>query len=539
MRKKALFMRKSGVLILLSVLVLVFSCRKEIGKPFWDTQIIAPLVKGTLDINNLLPDSILQANADSSLKIVYNNNIYSLTMDTIFRIPDTTVFQKYSLPVQQTLAPGTSFLPNTITNTTYQLPDVELRTLIIKSGKVRYAIENKIHEIVDFVYSIPSATLNGTRFSISVSVPAAVGNTPGVFNQVYDLSGYTIDLTGQLHNQVNTIYTQSSITINPLATSSVVVNPQDSLVITNKFFDIIPYYAKGYFGQNTFNIGHAESNFSLFKRIVGGSLQLQNVNVNFKVENPIGMDARMNINYLKSINTRTNDSFTLNAPSLIGPAININRASENYPVDYPTYANFPLNSGNSNIIGFVDNLPDKLDYSLKIITNPLGNLSGSNDFIYSDKLLNVSMNMEIPLSLIANNLTLVDTLNLNVSSNNGTQNIHSGTITLFANNGFPFTASMQIYLLNDHNTAVDSIFGYTNTIDEAPINSSLRATSQKLTKIVIPMSESKMNALYATKKLAVKVKFNTSSQPSYIKIYSDYKLDVNLVGDINYTVHVQ
>ena len=147
--------------------------------------------------------------------------------------------------------------------------------------------------------------------------------------------------------------------------------------------------------------------------------------------------------------------------------------------------------------------------------------------------------MEIPLSLVATNLTLQDTLDLNISQTGGTQNIHEGTITLFANNGFPFDANVQMYLLNESNAITDSIFGYANTIVEAPINSALRVIGKKLTKITIPISESKMNLLYDTKKVVLKVKFNTSAQPQYIKIYSDYSIDVKLVGDFNYTIQLQ
>ncbi|MCE9537744.1 MAG: hypothetical protein K8R85_00785, partial [Bacteroidetes bacterium] len=84
-------MKKISVLISLLFFVLIFSCRKELEKPFWNTEVLAPLINASLNINNLLPDSILQANADSSMKIVFQNDIYKLAMDTIFKIPDTTL----------------------------------------------------------------------------------------------------------------------------------------------------------------------------------------------------------------------------------------------------------------------------------------------------------------------------------------------------------------------------------------------------------------------------------------------------------------
>jgi hypothetical protein len=506
-------------------------------KPYWDAEFLAPLVNGSLGINNLLADSVLHTNPDSSLKIVYTNSIYDLATSTLFTIPDTNNHQAFGVFDTITLHAGQSIPITPTTLTTYNLPNVQLRKVIIKSGKVRYKITSKIQHATVFNYSIPCATLGGTAFSINVTVPGAIGSTPGVYNQEFDLSGYTIDLTGPSHNLINTFYTNQLINISSDG-GSVLVHPTDSLTIDNNFYSIVPYYALGYFGETVVNVGPATSDFSLFKRIVSGTLNLENVNINMNIENPVGVDARIFVNNLSSVNSRTGTTVNLINSSLIGPPININRASESGGVIYATNANFPLTPLNSNIVQFIDNLPDKFGYSMNVNINPLGNVSGSNDFIYSDKLMKATLNMEIPLSLVAHNLTLVDTLATNLSTTTGAQNVKSGTITLFANNGFPFDASLQIYLLSDHNTITDSIFSYINTIDEAPINTALRATGKKLTKLVVPISESKMSLIYNTKRLAFKVKFNTSAQPSYIKIYSDYRIDVNLVGDINYSVHL-
>jgi hypothetical protein len=519
---------------------LFFACRKEMEKPSWDTEVLAPLINASLNINNLLPDSILQANPDSSLKIVYNNELYKLNIDSIFKIPDTLLHNAYVSPFPTYLFnPGDVIPFPSVSSTSYSIAGgVQLKTAIIKSGIVSFYVKSLIHEVTDFEYKIPCATLAGVIFTTGViHVPAAVGTTPGIYFREYDLSGYTFDLTGVLHNTVNTVSTSLSATISPLGSPVTVLNT-DSLIIDNTFRDVIPYYAKGYFGQNTYTIGPSTTSFNLFERIVDGTIQLEDVNFNFNIENPIGMDARLNISNISSINTHSGNVVNL-TNSIIGSTININRASESGTTVYPTYSNFPLTTTNSNIKPMIENLPNQFGYSMQIVTNPLGNISGSNDFIYSDRLLKARLNMEIPLSLVANNLTLADTLALNIAPTDGTQNIHDGTLTLFANNGFPFDAQVQLYLLNDSNVAVDSIFGYANTIVQAPINASYRAVGQKLTKISIPVSESKMDILYATKKAVLKIKFNTAAQPNYIKIYSDYTIDVKVVGDFNYTIKLQ
>lgn len=530
-------MRKSILLLLLVAPFFLTSCRKEMEKPSWDADVLAPLINASMNINNILPDSILQANPDSSLKIVFNNDLYKIDMDTLFNIGDTTIHNGYAVgPI--TLSPGFAIPFPSTTSTTYTLPGIELKKVIIKSGFVSFKVKSKIQEATVYTYGIPCAKDQfGVPFSRTFTVPARVGSTPGTYNLLLDLTGYTIDLTGPTGTQINTIYTTLAATINPSATASVLVNPADSLIIDNTFYDIIPYYAKGYFGNNTYNVGPSTSDFTLFDRIVDGTIQLEDVDFNFKIENPIGMDARLYVNNISSINTRTGTTINL-ANSMIGSTININRAAESGGIVYPTYANFPLNTTNSNIKPMIENLPNKFGYSMQVITNPLGNISGSNDFIYSDRLMKATLDMEIPLSLVANNLTLQDTLDLNIAQTGETQGINEGSITLFANNGFPFDAQLQMYLLNESNVITDSIFGYANTIVEAPINSALRVIGKKLTKISIPISESKMNLLYDTKKVVLKIKFNTSAQPQYIKIYSDYSIDVKLVGDFNYTIQL-
>lgn len=529
-------MKRLTVFIFSIFSILFFSCKKEQQKPFWDTQFLAPLISASLDINNLLPDSILHSNTDSSMKILFQNDIYKLSMDTIFKIPDTTLNQINIIPFPVTFNPGQVVVNNNVSETTYNLQGVQLRTTTVKSGFVHYQIKSLIKEVTNFVYSIPDAKLNGIPFIINVSVPAAVGNIPGIYNQTFDLSGYVIDLTGAYHNKVNTLYTSFTASVSP-AGQPVLINNTDSLIISNTFYDIIPSYAKGYFGQNTFEIGPSETNFSLFSRISEGTLQFEDVNFNLKIENPIGLDARIYFNNLSSINSRTGTTINLNH-SIIGATTNINRASESGGNVFPIIANFPLTVSNSNIKQMIENLPDKFGYSMQIITNPLGNISGSNDFIYSDKLMKAKMDIEIPLSLVATNLTLVDTLDLNIS-NTGQQNVTSGILTLIADNGFPFDASLQLYLLNETNTAVDSIFADANIIDEAPVNSDLRVISKKRTKIAIPLAENKMKLLYNTKKLKLKVKFNTSNQPQFIKIYSEYAIDIKLVGDFNLNVQLK
>ncbi|HSH68112.1 MAG TPA: hypothetical protein VLB84_20445, partial [Bacteroidia bacterium] len=266
-----------------------------------------------------------------------------------------------------------------------------------------------------------------------------------------------------------------------------------------------------------------------------GTVKLETAKFDLSLENYIGVDARATLKNLTAINTNTNKSVSLTTQS---SSVNINRAYENASTITPSYAYFPLTTTNSNIKDMMEILPNKMEYELKVNMNPLGNISGSNDFIYTDKLLNGFLEMRVPLSFIASNLTLMSILNFNISSGDN-RNLNNGILTLYANNGFPFDASLELYTLNDNGTITGTITGGSNTIIQAPVDSQLKVTGKRLTKLIFPVNEEKMNLLYNTKKVMFKVKFNTSSQPQYIKIYDDYTIDIKLTGNFNYTLQIQ
>lgn len=527
-------MVKKPLFILCFLYVVFFlSCRKDMNKAYWDTEVLTPIIDASFDISNLLPDSVVHEFADSSLEIVYQKGIYDFDIGDLFVIPDTSLRNNSFIPFNVVLTPGQSIpLPST-PETVYQLPGVELKMFKVKSGKVVFKVSSRVREITNFVYSIPCATLNGVPFSANIDVPARIGNTPGLYSQEFDLSGYTINLTGASGNKVNTIYSNLKASISSSAPDTVLVTPQDNVIIDNIFSDIVPSYAKGYLGQNTIEIPPTQTDLSFFNRL-SGKIKLETIKFNLSLDNYIGVDARATIKSLKGINTNTNKTISLTYPT---PTININRASENGTTIIPSHANFSLTTENSNINDLIEILPNKLEYQLKVQMNPLGNVAGSNDFIYTDNLLHGFIDLRVPLSFSANELTLTSTVNFNISSGDN-RNIKDGSLTVYANNGFPFDATIKIYTINDKNIITDTLVG-TSTIVQAPVDSILKVTQKRLTKFKIPLSASQINTLYDTKKTQFKIKFNTAAQPDFIKIYSDYTMDIKIVGDFNYTLQIQ
>jgi hypothetical protein len=174
---------------------------------------------------------------------------------------------------------------------------------------------------------------------------------------------------------------------------------------------------------------------------------------------------------------------------------------------------------------------------LSITPDPLGNVSGYNDFVYYGNGLQAGMDMQMPLSMVASNLTMADTLNVNFD--NVTSNInrlHSCMLTLYASNGFPLDASVQLFMMDQKGELKDSLIESPNIIHAAPVDVNFKAIGKQETTLRFPVNEAKITNLVHAKKLMILARFNTSSKPNFIKIYQDYKIDFKLTGDFQYTI---
>ncbi len=528
-------MKPAGKIILIFFLAsLLFSCRKDIGKANWDISVMSPLINTQLGINNLLTDSLLQTNPDSSVKIVYNTTLYNFSVDSLVNIPDTITRQVFHIPFDINAAPGQQLINNT-DNKNLDLGNAQITKIIIKSGYINLRTKNSLKEKTLCKYQLPGAKLNGVPFEIIDLVPAADNNGPSTFSRKVNISGYAFDLTGPYGNSFNILTSIINAKVDPNG-DTVPITHLDSLQVLVSFEGVVVDYAKGFFGTQQFQSGQQYSAFDLFNKITSGNLGLENINLKLTVNNGFGMDASLLVHEIKSVNTKTNTTVSLNS-SIIGSTINVNRANETYnPANPVLPSTLTFNLNNSNFKQLIENLPGQLEYSLDIMTDPLGNVSSGNDFIYNNYGFKADLDLEIPLSFIAHDLTLKDTVSFNLSKPSGYE-INNGTLTLIADNGFPLSASSQIYLLNDNNSITDSLITFNNTIISAPLDINNKVVSKERSIIKILVSGQRIERLYSAKKMIVVVRFNTANQPQYIKIFSNYFMNIKLTGDFDMTVN--
>ena len=85
-----------NLLYLTLISVVISSCLKD-KSTSWETDILTPIVKSNLTIGDLLTTDNVIANTDSSLKLVYSTNLFSMNTDSFVKLPDSSFSNGASL----------------------------------------------------------------------------------------------------------------------------------------------------------------------------------------------------------------------------------------------------------------------------------------------------------------------------------------------------------------------------------------------------------------------------------------------------------
>ncbi|MBK8848048.1 MAG: hypothetical protein IPO27_16545 [Bacteroidetes bacterium] len=409
---------------------------------------------------------------------------------------------------------------------------VELTEARIKSGYIKLDLFSTLQDSVRFEYALPLATLNGVSYKINHTLaPAQPGNVTQ-YSNTYDFTGYELDLTGINHDTVNTLWNALRASIDSTGVMKT-ISLTDSFYAQIGFVDLVPDYARGYLGQDTFDLGPNEVPLDIFKNFNNADFDLDDVTVSVNAENGIGIDAQVKVDQMQSINTTKANTVTLGGPALSNP-LNIVRATDNggsQPVYY-TQNNLFLNKTNSNAPKFISNLPDKINTKVTLYTNPNGNVTNYNDFIYYSDGIRFNLNVEMPLNFMASNLVLCDTLPFSIKQDDISR-IKSAILSIYADNGYPLEAVTTLYLLNNQMTIIDSVLSKA-VLMAAPIAQNGVVQQKQKTRIDVAFDKDRMQKLFDAKFCILKTTFKTKPDNQHVKIYSDYAIDIRMTADFIY-----
>ncbi|MCB0478466.1 MAG: hypothetical protein KDC84_09905 [Crocinitomicaceae bacterium] len=523
-------MTKSVKLILLFLILFSLgSCKKE--RTSWDTEWAVPLAYGTLDLNDMIQDSIFAVNPDSTLNLIYTGNIVDLNFDSIFKIPDTILREKIALSINLDVPPGTSFI-NQVEERQFDIEGAQIKELGIKSGGATITVKNPIATGVYLTLTLPGVQKQGSNLSVTAFVPAGSSANPATFSLDVDFTGYMMDLRGANGNSWNTITSVFDATSDPNGDTVFVTN-QDSITIEVAFQDILPDYGRGYFGNQIFS-AQDTIDLEFMRNFVSGSILIDSVNMNLNIRNGLVVIATGVVNQLTSINTNYGNTVNLNH-SILGQNININPASGAWSTLSPFIYPININSGNSNIQSFLQNLPDKLimDYNFQI--NPLGNVSGGNDYFYPQSELAVELELNMPTRFSTSHLYFIDTFNLEINQNPESTRITNGELILSGDNYFPFDLHANLIFLDDQGMAIDTLFASGSLVAGIP-DFNGKVNMPTFSEVSYLVDQNFMQVIDKAKSIVVWADVNNTNHPLAYDLYDYYSIQFKIRSNIGLKV---
>lgn len=323
-----------------------------------------------------------------------------------------------------------------------------------------------------------------------------------------DLSGKEVLFNGQNGDTINTFYYEIFGFIPPtLVSYSASKNNSVSYIISSF---LKPDFLVADIEDITVEITKDSFEIDFFSDLeVGDNFSIESAKITLGVENKIGLGCLYNLN-IESYNFSNGyNSILPNIQNSINSAI-FNPTNN---VVTPSYSEHNFN----NLENIINIKPD-----LIIMDGNISLESGIDRFIVYDQGITISPNIEIPLSFIATDLILSDTTDIEMPSE-----VEDIKLNLIIENGYPINAIINVYFLDQSYNILEfkeySMFsGETNSEGRVYQNS----------KSIFNIDLNKEN-IEDIKYVHYYVSFDTKSQTTYNKIYSDYTIKTQIIAEFN------
>jgi hypothetical protein len=432
---------------------------------------------------------------------------YSDAIITTITISDIGITEATAIfPEQQ--------LTETLKEHTFDLGGVQLNEVGIKSGTVTVNVLSTLPN-GKMIYNIPSLKKNGVSFSSGdIIIPQATGTELTTFE--FNFEGYKLDLTGEENRNggdtINTIYTESFTFIDYTGTLET-INATDSFYSYIEF-DLTPEYATGFLGTDTISFGPEIIESDIFDFIQSGSIDFEQADMSININNFIGADMGLQITNLST----TNENTEVNASIDNNFIYEINRAQ-----NIDNQINSTLTQINFEGDKLLEIFPNKFNTSATFYLNPYGQ-NVIEDFLYPEFTLDANINIEVPLKVNANNLTLVDTSEIEI---NEISNYEIQKVFFNIENGFPLDIKLKILLLDVNDIIIDTLVQDIN-IDAAQVDVNNIVVNNQMTTVEVDYQD-----FTNVKKAILISSLNTIPNNEYISLYSNYEIDIAISAKIN------
>ena len=419
---------QQGLFVLLLAAV-AFGCKRE--PTTWTVDVALPLIDDGWSWVDVIEASSENGSIDveegAPAVLRFEGPVAYWEIPSLTELPDTIVAQELTpdfmggpFPVP----PGTVLLDSE-EDIVFQGIDQQFSGLVLSVGRIDYLVESSTNGHVELQYTFPSVTIGGEPVELKVVLPPSDGVAFQTESGAIDLAGAVIDLTGVSGNEINRIASQLVIGTPADITDTAQVYGTDSIRVRMHFQDMFVEQIAGYFGQETVAFDVDQTVFQPAD-FPGGFLQIEPTRAKLQFRNTIAADLRLQLDALSL------DGIAVSHPAL-GVPQQIARADWSGGEVEPTVWEIDLLETAPSLFDLLGYLPEVVTASGEALLNPLGDVSGGQDFLDTREPPQLYLDFEWPLEGAVEDFRVVRSLALEGTDLTG----FTGELIVRITNGYP------------------------------------------------------------------------------------------------------
>ncbi|NOR88446.1 MAG: hypothetical protein GQ527_12630 [Bacteroidales bacterium] len=522
------------LLIASFILALLNSCEKDKAKPSWDVDLLLPLIADTIVVQDVLDERFFVENPDQSISIVFNEELFSMNIDSLVELPDTLFHYGMRLsfmPLPTVHQPGDTilsqrlFLPiNLQYGDSYTLL---LEKAILRTGSIVF--EAYQESDVDLLIALGITGADHPETGSFFEVEEVPNNE--TFHQAYDISDYHLNLTGPDHDTVNMFTYDVALIVHPDELGEVTVYPEDSVALSILFKDVVLNYSRGYFDQSIFHIGPDVYPINIFEDIEMEGISFDDAEINFLIENTYGVDVNVNMEHIIARNNSTQETVVLES-DLLGTDLFVDRAIEVVQESGEIESHHAsFNFTDSNFPELLSINPDEISYKMSIETNVNGDSTSLDNFFYYDHPISVGIDARVKGGVKIDSLFQSARMEWNTGDID-LDNISEGQLNLIFSNAFPFDFIMNLYFEDEEMNIIDTLV-FQQFIEGGKLDENYFVSDATETRLEIPLDDN-IKSSFQDAKYTVYELIVSSANGEHIMIHTEDYLKFKVVGDFKY-----
>ena len=498
--------------------VAMAGCQKD-RPTVWEVNNSIPLLNTTLDLTDIVGDSLLTEDVDHRYSLLLNYPLLRWGLDSVLDLQIDTISNSFTLPFLTEWEFDSNVMLYSSTDG-FELEDIgaELNTVTLQHGILHTRITNTIAGELQLIYSIPKAVKNGSSFEVVMDLAPATAEGPAVTEIDLDISGYTLDLTGPNGTSHNELTSQTRIYSGENGGNAILITNADQVKIQIVPAELEVSFAHGYFGQHEIATGPESITVEELNPYLQTQLDLESASAEISLTNGFGTDLSCTFYQFAGTNTYTGQSVALQFPEA-GVQQYLSRATDQNGTIVPGVRQFSWTAANSNLADFIEMIPNNLQFNLLAEINPLGNISNYNDFAWENSALEAKLSLKIPLNLAVNNLRLTDTTDFSL----GNDNIPTDAeLLVLIKNTFPASLDLHLNFLNADSESILT----SEDISTSPIIVLPPGAEAEWMTFRLILNANDMQSLVNATSIAVTAKFQTPLYPEHQEFTAQQQLEI-------------